>query len=291
MKLVLKYLYIVLFINLFFIISQNSFAKNNIFWEVKNNKATVYLLGSVHFGSDEMYPLDTSIENSFSRSKYLVTEIRMDNITTDDIKLDFFLKKKDSLQAYISDTTYQKVLKYFQSKQMTEMFVKKLSPTGVFLTISQLESLKAGLKADKGIDMYFINKSSDKEKLELESIRSQFKIFDIFKGHENELVEYALSSNLEQENTIDTLVNAWIKGDLNTLESLVLNDYNQDTSQLGKKFAFEMLDSRNVKMENKIEQYLKTDDTYFVIVGAAHLVGTKGIIKMLEDKKYKVLRR
>ncbi len=286
-----KYLYTILFISQFFLFFQAAFSKDNFFWEIKNNKATVYLLGSIHFGRDDMYPLDTSIENSFSRSKYLVTEIRMDNIDPAEIKFDMFLKKNDSLRAYISDTTYQKLLNYFASKQMTELFVKKLTPTGVFLMVSQLESMKAGLNPDKGIEMYFVNKSADKEKLELETISSQFKIFDVFKGYENELIEYSLSAGIDTDSTIDIMVNAWNAGDIKLLEELVLNDYKKDTSELGKKFTYEMLDSRNIKMTEKIDNYLKTDGSYFIIVGAAHLVSNKGIIKLLENKKYKVVRR
>ena len=39
-------------------------------------------------------------------------------------------------------------------------------------------------------------------------------------------------------------------------------------------------------MASKIEGYLKTKETYFVVVGAGHLVGDKGIIKMLKERGY-----
>ena len=41
-------------------------------------------------------------------------------------------------------------------------------------------------------------------------------------------------------------------------------------------------------MVEKIEGYLEEDETYFVIIGAGHLVGKKGIIEILEDKGYTV---
>ena len=41
-------------------------------------------------------------------------------------------------------------------------------------------------------------------------------------------------------------------------------------------------------MASKIEGYLKTKETYFVVVGAGHLVGSKGIIQMLKEKGYSV---
>ena len=42
-------------------------------------------------------------------------------------------------------------------------------------------------------------------------------------------------------------------------------------------------------MTKKIEEYLTAKRTYFVVVGAGHLVGDKGIIELLKaKKKYKI---
>ncbi len=41
-------------------------------------------------------------------------------------------------------------------------------------------------------------------------------------------------------------------------------------------------------MASKIEGYLKTEEHYFVVVGAAHLVGKDGIIEILKKKGYLV---
>jgi len=45
---------------------------------------------------------------------------------------------------------------------------------------------------------------------------------------------------------------------------------------------------RNRNMVSKIEEFLRTKETYFVVVGAGHLVGKKGIIEMLRGKGYPV---
>jgi uncharacterized protein YbaP (TraB family) len=43
---------------------------------------------------------------------------------------------------------------------------------------------------------------------------------------------------------------------------------------------------RNRKMVSKIEEYLKEKETFFVIVGAGHLVGNQGIIELLKGKGF-----
>jgi hypothetical protein len=49
-----------------------------------------------------------------------------------------------------------------------------------------------------------------------------------------------------------------------------------------------LLDDRNVMMTGKMEEYLKAKDPVFAVVGAAHIIGDKGIAKQLRDKGYKV---
>lgn len=51
-----------------------------------------------------------------------------------------------------------------------------------------------------------------------------------------------------------------------------------------------MVLDRNNNMAEKINEYLKTDDTYFVITGVDHCVGTDSIINLLKNKGYKVER-
>lgn len=51
-----------------------------------------------------------------------------------------------------------------------------------------------------------------------------------------------------------------------------------------------LLGSRDEEMCKKIEKYLKIKDSYFVAVGAAHLIGDCSIIDRLEKNGYEVSR-
>jgi len=43
-----------------------------------------------------------------------------------------------------------------------------------------------------------------------------------------------------------------------------------------------------MRMTSKIEGYLNSNGSYFVIVGAGHLVGKRGIVELLKNKGYGV---
>jgi uncharacterized protein YbaP (TraB family) len=51
----------------------------------------------------------------------------------------------------------------------------------------------------------------------------------------------------------------------------------------------QLLYKRNIEMVQKIEKYFKDGTApHFVVVGAAHLTGDKGILKQLHDRGYKL---
>jgi uncharacterized protein YbaP (TraB family) len=61
-------------------------------WTAKSKTATVYMVGSLHDGRPEMYPLPREMEDAFAKADLLVEEIKVSN---DDDKLfnDDFLAK------------------------------------------------------------------------------------------------------------------------------------------------------------------------------------------------------
>ncbi len=47
--------------------------------KVSHNKATVYILGSIHLVKPEFYPLDGAIEKVYRKSDVLVVEVDVEN--------------------------------------------------------------------------------------------------------------------------------------------------------------------------------------------------------------------
>jgi uncharacterized protein YbaP (TraB family) len=77
---------------------------------------------------------------------------------------------------------------------------------------------------------------------------------------------------------------AYVAGDPDALQKVMDEQDDVGSKSLEKK----LLDDRNVAMTGKMEEYLKGKEPVFVVVGAAHIIGDKGIAKQLRDKGYKV---
>ncbi|MEN8152827.1 MAG: TraB/GumN family protein [Acidobacteriota bacterium] len=274
----------------FFIFTSESIGKSFL-WEIEVNGNKSYILGSVHMMKKEVYPLKSELEEGFSRCDFLVVEADISTeklgeilkITMEKAKY----KNNSTLKDHISVNTYKIASKKLDELGMSLKYFNNFKPWFLAMTVTSMELVKQGLDPNLGIDKYFINKAGDKKILELEGVEFQLDMFDNFSDAESD--KFLLSSlrdATELGKEIDTIVEAWKAGDTDAIERLLI-DNKKDFPGMEKLFKI-ILDERNERMVKKIESYFQTGDSYFIIAGAAHLVGKKGIIKMLEKKGYKL---
>jgi uncharacterized protein YbaP (TraB family) len=161
-------------------------------------------------------------------------------------------------------------------------------PWFLALVLESLELLKLGFDPNYGIDKYFISKAEGKKKiLELESLDYQIDLLSNLSDKDQELfLIYTLKDLNIMEQELDKLTQAWISGDTKGMETILTRSVSEDKrlSSIFEKLIYE----RNRKMVSKIEDFLRTKEVYFVIVGAGHLVGNQGIIEILKGKGYLV---
>ena len=279
----------IMLITLFSIFSSSQLY-SSVFWELKAGNSTIYLLGSIHMGNESMYPLDTAIENRFDRADYLVTEIALDNIDASSLKDGMYYPKTDSLPLHIADTTYSKVLDYFSDKGLTRKMIRKMKPAAIVMTMMNIEYMKAGLSPFLGIDMHFTNKLGKKPLLQLETAESQMDVLNKMGDNPDEFINSTLLELPNMPAQVDTLIRAWKSGELSSLERLVIEQMKAESAS-EEEFTDELLHKRNYAMYDKIKEYMSSDSKYFVIVGAAHLLGDTGIIELLKKDGYQPIRK
>ena len=83
-----------------------------------------------------------------------------------------------------------------------------------------------------------------------------------------------------------SMVRAWASGDVQAMESIMSEAALQDASLA--PIVVRLFDERNMRMTSTIEGYLNSNGSYFVIVGAGHLLGKRGIVELLKSKGYGV---
>jgi hypothetical protein len=135
-----------------------------------------------------------------------------------------------------------------------------------------------------GIDHYFgqLGEREAENILQLETLDLQLKLlFDQPLDVQTAVLEQALAELDNIEQSTSALVSAYFNGDDARLLSLVEEQAGEHP--LTRAFNAQLLDQRNRGMARTIQAYLASDQSYFVLVGAAHTVGPRGIVALLES--------
>lgn len=276
----------------FSVLPLSSESEKHIMWEAVNKEAKVYLLGSIHMARPDVYPLDTVLTNAFKRSDYLVVEVDMNKADIFSIMKKAYYKDGGYLRDNLSEETYSVLQEEFSKLDIKEPFYEKMKPWFAVMTLLNLKLTGEGYDASQGIDMFFMDKAieADKPILELESDEFQITLFDsIISEMQEDFVLYSLSDFDSSDSYVDEMFEYWKSGDAAGLERLAFEQYEDmpNADEFEKAFLYD----RNANMILKIIEYLNTDKTYFVVVGAAHLLGDKGIIQLLKEKNYHLEQR
>jgi|WetSurSiteA1Bulk_404760.scaffolds.fasta_scaffold02896_5 uncharacterized protein len=283
---VLLFLYTSLFV-------RNAVAENQktFLWKVQSKTTTVYILGSIHFMKKEMYPLNKKIEDAFDKSQILAVEANVNDISKIDIQKlleTAFYTGNDTFENHVSKETYELVKTEFEGIGFPILVINKQKPWILALTLTSLELAKSGYDPEYGIDMHFLSEASGRKEIkELESIDYQINLLSGFSDRDQEaFLLYTLKDLNSLDTEVDQLIRTWKTGDAKGMESLLIKSLHEDQklTSVYEKLLYE----RNRNMVSKIEGFLNTTGTHFVIVGAGHLVGDKGIIEMLRNKGYLV---
>jgi len=264
-------------------------SQKNFLWRIQSKTNTVYVLGSLHLSKKEIYPLNQKIESAFDQSNVLAVEANINDIKKIDIQKlmeSAFYPANDTLEKHVSPETYEWVRKETSGLGIPIELINKQKPWFLAITLVTLESLKLGFDPNLGIDKYFLSKAEGKKKiLELESLDYQIHLLSNFSDKDQELfLVYTLRDLKIMEQEVNKLIQAWSSGDTKGMESILTRSVSEDKrlSSIFEKLIYE----RNRKMVLKIEDFLGSKETYFVIVGAGHLVCNQGIIEILRGKGY-----
>jgi hypothetical protein len=268
-----------------------SYSQKSFLWKVQSSRSTVYLLGSIHFLKEDVYPLNPTIERAYESADKLVVEANINDLGSLDLKTladRAFYKNDDHVEKHVLPETYRLIKKESKALGMPIDLLRMQKPWILALSFQAMELVRLGYSPEHGVDYHFLRKAQGKKRiLELESLEEQLSLLSGFSDREQEqFLVYTLEALGSLDRQVGTMVRAWTSGDAQAMESSLADALPPDPSLA--PIVRKLFDERNVKMLSKIEGYLNSNGSYFVIVGAGHLVGTRGILELLKSKGYTV---
>ncbi|MEE9412043.1 MAG: TraB/GumN family protein [Methylococcales bacterium] len=267
--------------------------KKHFLWKATRFDQSVYLLGSIHVGRSDMYPLHGSVMAAFHQSEVLMVEVNTQAINqlklAETVRHIGMYPEGTTLEQQIPKPLWEQLVATGKALNVPEIMFQRQKPWLASITLTTAMIGKSGYQADYGIDKYFLKQATDlnKEIVELESIDSQMQLFANFSDAEQlSLLSNGLNELKQGTILFDKLVNAWSNGDHQALDKLARGSMgvNDKESSLFKV----MITDRNQSMAQKIIKAMQDKRKYFVVVGAAHLVGKQGVPALLKAQGFTI---
>ena len=241
----------------------------------------------------DAYPLPAAIDKAFAESKTLLEEVDLDEMN-DPMQMMAALSKAmltsgQTLDQLISPDTYAEVRKRAETYGMPMPALDRMKPWLVAVTLMAPTLQSAGFKPELGIDRHYFDRAKEKglKREALETLAYQLDRFDQMPiALQEELLKATIEDLETQVSGVKDMVQAWLSGDLGTIEKLTLTAF-LESPELYRLLLLE----RNHNWMPRVERCLSDNAGCFVVVGAAHLVGKDGLPALLAKKGYKVTQQ
>ncbi len=259
-------------------------------WHVARDGADVYLLGSLHFLPAALDWREGALADDIRRADVFVFEIPLDKAATDHIAevvaKEGMLPKGQSLHAMLSPSARANLDRLAADASVPPQAIDGMRPWLAALTLatSRIVSEKGAPAAGPDVVLTAFAQHRGKELRYLETVDQQLAVI-VPTDPKIELSEFdaSLKELLAQEDEYAEIVEAWRKGDTVALDRIIEGEF-VDEPEARKA----VLEDRNKEWVPEIEAMLKEKKTFFVTVGAGHLVGSSGVPALLRADGYKV---
>jgi len=267
----------------------NALADSSV-WSVTSGNNTVYLGGTMHLLRPSDYPLPEEYEQAYQASSeiYFETDISAMNDLSVQAQMLQQLTYSDgrTLESVLNEEAYSALSEHVASIGMPMEMLQTFKPGLLVSTLQIFEFQRLGF-TPQGVDTYFNTRAiSDAKTLgQLETVQEQIGFLAAMgEGNESEFILLSLSDLDETEEVMETMIQAWRSGDNAKLSEMFVIDMKAEAPELYDA----LLVQRNLNWLPLIDQMLTDEDTEFVLVGAAHLVGEDGLLNLLSARGYQI---
>tara|TARA_B100000530_G_scaffold324276_1_gene260886 strand:- start:315 stop:848 length:534 start_codon:yes stop_codon:yes gene_type:complete len=152
-----------------------------------------------------------------------------------------------------------------------------------FFLTAIIQQAKSGLAGTEPVDMHLYNyaKKSKKKCIGLETLDEQLSAIDEMSIQEQVSILLETIKSDSVNNGLDEILGHYIDQNLIKLKEII------DNEDMSLELKESMLDNRNHRIASRISEVTKSKKI-FSAVGAAHLIGEKGILSYLKEKGFKV---
>jgi hypothetical protein len=267
------------------------------FWEIRGNKGSVYVLGTVHVADKSFYPLQKNVLDAFDKADRLVSELggmpemeafvgEMQSVIIKNMNAD----PKKSLLNILSEDDLAFLYETIGDDTVHQLAL--FNPWILNMVLAQFLMSKIGLNAGDGIDMYLIQRAENKKIEALDTAQQQIAVLS-YGTFDDQLA--MLKDSIQALRDIDAN-----REEMHKVRDLYLSNNRKELSAMLVDLLFEvpssfsekktqayidtLLTDRNRIWAQKFGEYLREGGNTFVFAGTAHFLGKSSVFEIMRQK-------
>lgn len=266
------------------------------------NGGVVWLLGSVHVGSPDMYPLPDYVLDAFYAADALAVECDVEAVgemTMINCLKQVIYRNGTTIQDHVDSSVYAAAKKVLEENGDYFPELDYYKPVVWADLLSVYSETETGYDGAYGVDLHLLDLAKEKNKRidEIETAESQYKMLGDFSDNLQQLLLMDALYALEEQDTVAQesldVVKLWREGNEEALRrelTITIEEEEPVIAELLEEYKEGMITKRDRVMAEYVEAKLYEAANVFVCVGAAHVVGEGGMIDRLKQWGYTVER-
>ena len=270
--------------------NNNPTLPNSLLWKIESKDIpnASYIFGTIHIINSADYFLPAGFEKAFNDSKQIVFEIDMKKMNDPAAMMKLLPKimmlGDTSIKDLLSKEDYNILQNHFKKSGIPLFLFEKIKP--LFLSMFTDDDIipgdfQNGKYKSYEMEIMEMAKSQNKSIGGLETMEYQIGILDSIPYKEQaKMLMKGINTAKEGSSQMKDLIDMYKKQNINALYKSIASD---DIS----KYEKILLNNRNRNWIPVMKEYMRKSPTLFA-VGAGHLGGIDGVIRLLRKKGYKV---
>ena len=254
-------------------------------WVIKDSDSTLYLFGSVHVLRPTTGWASPRVEAAFDSASDIWFEISNpdDQAAVMPLIQQHGLSPDTPLSSRLTPEENVELEAAAQAMGASAAQLQPMKPWLAALSLSVAPLVKAGYDPKSGVELVLKARAEAAGK-PIHGFETIDKQIGILAGLPEDVQMAFLRETLKDyENAVtllDTMVEAWAKGDVGTLDRVMVEEMKEASPALYQA----LLVDRNTDWADQIQTLLEGSGTAFIAVGAGHLTGDESVQAILQQR-------
>ena len=265
-----------------------------VLWRVSApGGAPSYVFGTLHSTDPRVLDLPEPVAEAFQGAKHLAVELE----TTPQVRLQLsaamLLTDSRSLDQILGPELFARVANAAQAYGLQPVQLKLFKPWGLLAVFAVPPAeVTRNLRGIEPLDLWLQAEAQRRGMtvLGLETVEEQLAVFEnMSEAEQVAMLESTLDVQEDIDGWFERLLGHYLARDIAAIYALMSEQSASLDPKLAADFEKRLIDQRNAAMAERSLDLLRKGNA-FIAVGALHLPGEKGVLRLLEDWGYNVTR-